>query len=389
MSVLPPRIRSLGLSTGFALWLLLTNPRPARAEGDLSYKYEDYRESGGRIAVKTDGLFASQDLGGDFHLQAEGVIDSIAGATPNGQPAPAGSDQVVLTEMHDRRKAWNTTLSRQFSGTNVALGYAHSLESDYLSNGLSLNTITDFNEKNTELLLGIAGTDDRVKVFYQAPWDKKRASDAMIGVKQLLSPRTFVTFNLSWERQSGYLSDPYKLVQKSVEVAPGIFLPFTYAENRPPKRTKWVFLGALNHAFPSLNAAVDASYRFYHDSYDTYAHTVELKWLQRIGSHVILEPELRGYDQTKARFYHYNLDTTGIQPVGNVPLPDGPFYSSDHRLSALRTYTYGLKLTVTLSSTIRGDVALEKYEMRGKDGITPQSAYPQATILNTGFTISW
>jgi hypothetical protein len=388
MSVLP-RIRSVGLGTGFSLWLLLTNPRPARAEGAAGYKYEDYRESGGRIGVKTDGIFVSQDLGADLHVQAEGVIDAIAGATPNGQPAPAGSDQVVLTEMHDRRKAWNVTFSRQLAGTNVALGYAHSLESDYLSNGLSLNTITDYNEKNTELLLGIAGTDDRVKVFYQTPWDKKHAVDAMIGIKQLLSPRTFVTFNLSWERQSGYLSDPYKLVQKNVEVAPGVSLPFTYAENRPPKRTKWVFLAALNHAFPSLNAAIDASYRFYHDSYDTYAHTVELKWLQRLGGNVILEPELRGYDQTKARFYHYNLDLTGIQPAGNVPMPDGPYYSSDHRLSALRTYAYGLKVVVIVSSSLRGDVALEKYEMRGRDGITPPSAYPQATILNAGFTFSW
>ena len=388
MSTLP-RVRSFYLGTSFALWLLLTNPRPARAEGDLSYKYEDYSESGGRIGVKTDGIYVSQDLGPDMHVQAEGVIDAIAGATPNGQPAPAGSDQVVLTEMHDRRKAWNTTFSRQFPEINVAIGYAHSLESDYLSNGLSLNTVTDFNQKNTELLLGVAGTDDRVKVFYQAPWVPKRASDAMVGVKQLLSPLTFVTFNLSWERQSGYLSDPYKLVQKDAEVAPGIFLPFTYAENRPPKRTKWVFFAALNHAFPGLNAALDASYRFYHDSFDTYAQTVELTWLQRLGSHLILQPELRGYDQTKARFYHYNLDTTGIQPVGNVPLPDGPFYSSDHRLSALRTYSYGMKVFWTITGQLRADVAFEKYEMRGKDGITPQSAYPQAKIVNAGFTFSW
>jgi len=384
-----PCSRSLHLKAGLAGWLAFMTPRALRAENAASFKYEDYRESGGRIAVKTDGLYVSQDLGPDMHLTAEGVIDAIAGATPNGQPAPAGSDQVVLTEMHDRRKAWNTTLSRQFPRINVALGYAHSLESDYLSNGLSLNTVTDFNEKNTELLVGVAGTDDSVKVFYQAPWVKKRASDAMIGFTQLLSPRTYVTFNLSWEHQTGYLSDPYKLVQKSLEVAPGIFLPFTYSENRPPVRTKWIALVALNHSLPDLHAALDASYRFYHDTYDTYAQTIELKWLQRIGADVILEPELRGYDQTKARFYHYNLDQTGLLPTGGAPHTDGPFYSSDHRLSALRTYTYGLKVVWTPAPTVRLDVALEKYEMRGKDGITPQSAYPQATILNAGLTLSW
>ena len=384
-----PWSRSLHLKAGLAGWLAFMTPRLLRAENAVSFKYEDYREASGRIAVQTDGLFVSTDLGTDMHLTAEGVIDAIAGATPNGQPAPAGSDQVVLTEMHDRRKAWNTTLSRQFQRTNVALGYAHSLESDYLSNGLSLNTVTDFNDKNTELLIGVAGTDDSVKVLYQDPWVSKRASDAMIGFTQLLSPRTMLTFNLSWELQRGYLNDPYKLVQKNIEVAPGIFLPFTYSENRPADRTKWIVLVAVNHALPDLHAAIDATYRFYHDSFDTAAHTIELKWLQRIGAHFLLEPELRGYDQTKASFYYYNLSLTDINPTGGAPHPEGPFYSSDHRLSALRTYTYGMKLVWTPSTTVKLDVALEKYEMRGKDGITPQSAYPQATILNAGLTVAW
>ena len=37
---------------------------------------------------------------------------------------------------------------------NVALGFGNSRESDYVSNGYSINTLTDFNQKNTTLLLG-------------------------------------------------------------------------------------------------------------------------------------------------------------------------------------------------------------------------------------------
>lgn len=364
-------------------------PRLMRGDNSFSYKYEDYSEAGGRMDIKTDGALVSQDLSPDMHFQAEGVIDAIAGATPNGQPAPAGSDQVVLTEMHDRRKAWNAALSRQFSGTDVSIEYAHSLESDYLSNGASLDTKTDFNDKNTELLLGLAGTDDRVKVFYQSSWVVKRSKSAVLGVTQLLSPLTSLTANISWDRDTGYLSDPYKLVQKSVEVAPGIFLPFTYSENRPDLRNKWVVLLDLNHAVPSLKGAVDGSYRFYHDTYGTDAHTIELSWIQKIGRGFYLEPELRGYQQSAASFYHYQLDSTSIIPTGGAPNPHGPFYSSDYRLSNMRTYTYGLKGVWNVTAAVRLDFKMEEYVMRGADGVTPQSAYPRARIVNAGLTLSW
>lgn len=164
---------SLFLSIGFASALVLLSPRTARAESSASYKYEDYRESDGRIAVKTQSARVDQDIDSYTHIKVEGVIDAIAGATPNGQPAPPGSNQVVLSQMDDRRKAWDIDLSRQFQQVNIDAGFANSRESDYVSNGWSLNTLTSFNEKDTTLLAGVAGTRDEVKVFYQSAWEKK------------------------------------------------------------------------------------------------------------------------------------------------------------------------------------------------------------------------
>ncbi len=383
------RSKPLCLGSVLAGWLLLLSPRPARAEDSLSYKYEDYREGDGRIAVKTQNALVEQDLGPDMHLKVSGVIDAIAGATPNGQPAPAGSDQVVLTHLSDRRTAWNADFSRQFPVTKIDLGLAHSTESDYTSTGWSVNTLTDFNQKNTTLLAGIAGTDDNVKVFYQTPWAKKHTQDVIAGVTQLLDPRTSVTFDLTWGHASGFLSDQYKLVQKNIEVAPGVFLPFTFGENRPDQRTRWIALAALNRAFPEQHGAIEASYRFYHDTFGTDAHTVELSWLQHLGPDVILQPELRFHDQSAANFYYYRLDDTPIIPNAGAPRTQGPFYSSDYRLSALRTTLYGLKIVWTPAPHWQLDAALEQYDMRGKDGVTPQSAYPRAAIWNLGAKFSW
>ncbi len=374
------------LLAALLVWLV---PRVMRAENSVAYKYSDYRESDGRIAVQTQGAYIEKDLGTEMHLKLEGVLDAITGATPSGQPAPAGSTQVPTSQLHERRKAWNFDLSRQFPGVNVAVGFGNSRESDYVSNGWSVNTLTDFNQKNTTLLFGVAGTDDDIRVFFQTPRVKKRSNDVIIGVTQLLDPRTSVSFNLTWGRTTGYLADPYKLVQKNTELFPGVFLPLTFAENRPHERNKGIALLSLNRTYPELRGAVEVSYRYYHDTYDTDAHTLDLSWFQRVGERVIVRPSLRVYQQSAAEFYHYNLDGTSLVPFAGAPRPKGPFYSSDFRLSAFRSFNYGVKVIWNITDALAVDVALEKYEMHGRDSVTPDSAYCEAKIVTAGIKFSW
>ncbi|HWA07848.1 MAG TPA: DUF3570 domain-containing protein [Opitutaceae bacterium] len=382
--------RPPGRNGGLLLaWLLLATPRVIRAEGSVTYQYEGYVEDGGRIAVQTRSAHVEQDLGNDSKVKLDGVIDAIAGATPNGQPAPAASNQVVLVQMHERRKAWNGELSHQLARVNLSLGAANSRESDYVSTGWSVNTVTDFNQKNTTLLAGVAGTDDDVKVSFQAPYAKKRTNDVIVGASQLLDPLTSVAFNVTWGRATGYLADPYKLVQKAVEIVPGIFLNQTFAENRPGNRDKWIALASVNRSFPELRGAAEGSYRFYHDTFGTDAHTVDLAWFQKIGAHFILKPGFRFYDQTAADFYLYRLDGTPVVPANGAPRRGGPFYSSDYRLSALRSYNYALKGIWTVTDWLQVDASIESYQMRGRDGVTPQSAYPRATIKTCAVKLSW
>lgn len=371
-----------------AAFLFLLVPR-ARAEGGISYKYQDYQESGGRVGVQVHSALIEQGIGTEMRFKLSGVIDAISGATPNGQPAPAGSDQVPYSKLDERRKAWNAEFSRQFPRINVALGVANSRESDYVSTAFSVNTLTDFNQKNTTLLAGVATTDDDVRVFYQPEYTKKRTTDLIVGVTQLLDLRTSVTFNLSWGRSTGYLSDPYKAVEKRAEVIPGVFLQRTFPENRPAERTKWLALASINRAFPEANGAFEGSYRFYHDTFGTDAHTLDFAWFQKVGTKFVLRPSVRLYQQSAADFFYYRLDATNIVPTFGAPRTQGPFYSSDYRLSAMRTTTVGLKAIWRATSRLELDAAYERYEMRGRDGIVPKSAYAKADIITVGARFTW
>ncbi len=371
-----------------SLALCLARP-PARAEDSVDYKFENYREEDGRITVQTQSGSADQDIGSYMHLRLTGTIDAVSGATPTGLPAPPGTDQVNLTQIHTRRKAWSGDFSDQYRNINVDLGFAESREPDYVSDGWSINTLTDFNEKNTTLRAGVAGTYDRVEVFFEPAYLPKHTHEAIVGITQLLDPHTFVTLNFTWGRATGYLAEPHKFVQKSIEVFTNIFLLEDFGENSPDVRDSGTVFASVNHAFAAVDGAVEGSYRFYADTFGVASHTVEVRWLQHLGARLILEPVARVYQQSAAKFYYYNLDATNIIPIHVPTVGEGPFYSSDFRLSAMSNYSYGLKLVWKASNSTQLDVAYDEYDMRGRDGITPQSAYPRAGITTVGAKFIW
>jgi len=369
------------------LAMYLTRPS-AKAENSVAYKFENYREEDGRITVETQGGTVDQDVGAFGHLSLTGTIDAVAGATPTGRPAPPGSDQVVLTEIHTRRKAWSGDYAQQIQNFNIDAGFAESRESDYVSCGWSVNTLADFNEKNTTLRAGLAGTYNRVEVFFKPAYLPKRTNDAILGVTQVLDPKTSVTVNVSLGRESGYLAEPHKFVEKSIEIITNIFLQESFAENSPNAREHEAVYAAVNRAFPGARGALEGSYRFYTDTYGIVAHTAGLSWIQHLGAKWLLQPSVRYYQQTAARFYYYNLDDTSIVPV-HVPAGVAPYYSSDFRLSAERTVSYGLKATWRPADRVQFDLAYEEYVISGRDGVTPASAYPKAGITTAGVRFVW
>ncbi len=436
-----------GVATGaLLLFLALAQPRKARAEGDdVSVKLMYYQEDDDRIQVTAPTFQYQTEVTPGLTIRIDGIYNAISGATPTGAPpvarttapaastgggtvsaaprpsggggddgddayddafwrgfsatrsaadfsavtgatpsptptpapstpggsarpaaaAPAASSPagIPMAEFEDHRYAGNLEVISR-TGRHTASGlFSLSTESDYLSTGLAARDAIDFNQRNTTLLLGLAYTLDSISPANDQPDDTKDSLDGMAGITQVLGPTTLLTVNGSVGRVQGYLSDPYKVVSLNGSLVP---------ERRPDSKDKQIFLLSLGQFIRPLNGAADISYRYYSDSFGIAAHTATVEWYQKLSPRWTVSPLFRYYDQGAADFYA--VDFSGS--------PD--WYSSDYRVSALTAFGYGLKVIWMPTSRLQVDVAYERYDQQGNDGVTSQEVYPSANAVIIG-----
>jgi hypothetical protein len=179
------------------------------------------------------------------------------------------------------------------------------------------------------------------------------------------------------------LSDPYRFAQylpNNPGWPTGFFIGVP--ERRPAHRNKEIVYTSLTHYFDKVNASLEGSYRFYHDSYGVVANTVGLTWHQWLGKHFIAEPFVRLYEQSAADFY---------QVTFNGPYTTNPngYHSSDYRLSELYSTDIGLQATAIINDHIHIVAGYHRYEMHGMDGQTSSEMYSKANVYTVGVSFLW
>lgn len=285
---------------------------------------------------------------------------------------------VPLTEVHDRRTAGSLSAPITFGIHQITPSIAYSEESDYISWGGAFTYSLSLNDKNTTLNAGYAHNSDNVKDDVGV-WEDKTSDDFLLGVVQLVTPKSYFTLNLTYGTEAGYLSDPYRGVMPASN-----FLQTNpddaalLAEKRPRHRTKEIVYASWTQFITPLKASVDLGYRLFHDSSGIYSHTIDLSWHQKIGRSVVISPTFRYNYQTAAYFY-YVL----VPDFNNLP----QFYSSDYRLSQLQTFGYGISITYRIQKWVSLDASYLRYVMEGLDGVTSPSAYPSANVFSLGMRL--
>lgn len=316
----------------------LALPGIARAEIQTDYLFSHYHEgdlaadrsasgkSVERYTVDTH-LFRLATPVADHVAQLDLTYESMSGASPwwvqpdaNGKPVQVMSGASI----RDHRVAGEASYGLPLGGIDWGFRMGYSTERDY--NALHGGVEAQFTPDNKDYTLsgGIGYSADRLEPtgagdpryptrIHSA---SKNALTAYGGVSWVVGPQTTVQTALSYSRDSGFLSDPYK--QAFIVSAAN-----TVADSRPDGRQSWALSGKLRHYVGSLGGALRADYRYYHDDWKVTAHTLELGWDQTLGETWRVSPALRWYSQSQAFFY---------APYYNDFRADG-FASSDYRLS--------------------------------------------------------
>ena len=311
-------------------------------------KFLSYAEKN-RMEANAPMLWAEAPVGENFDLSAAATLDSISGASPQYVTNRSGNPVHTLTSasIRDERRAADVKLTRHFEEGSIGLAASVSSEHDYLSQSVSADARVDFNEKNTTLAFGMGETNDRIGSSTQLTLDEPRTTrDYMVGVTQLLTPVSLIQSNLTYSDGNGYFNDPYKY---TLSYLVNSRIPIMQRDTRPDGRYATAWLTRYRHYVPYFHTALLADYRYYRDSWDIRAHTLDLGLTTEIAAGLKIVPSLRYYTQSPAHFYASSFTSPG--GLG----------SSDARLSGFGAVTVALKLIYEMDARTSLDASIARY----------------------------
>lgn len=350
----------------------------------ISYYHED-----GRItAIEPVVSLRSDDGNGTQHVLGA-VFDSLSGSSPNGA-LPSSKPQTFATpsgtslgggaqtyttasgqstssaaptyvvaagqlpvdpNYQDTRVAFNASSQQPIHALDRwRYGGTLSFEHDFLSLAGNLGYSRDFNQKNTTLSAGLNEEYDLIKPIGGAPvpgsdyslFQKqgnghKNGVGLQLGVTQVMTRRWLAELNVTADRFSGYLDDPYKVV--SILDAQGDTTGYVN-EKRPGERLRRSAYLENRVAFARLTATVSG--RYMSDDWGVHSDTLEanLRWWNPDHDRY-LQPSVRWYRQSAADFYTPWIEAS----TGNYSTLE----SADSRLGAFHATTFGLKYAVKIS----------------------------------------
>lgn len=207
---------------------------------------------------------------------------------------------------------WQHKFDAFTAGIHGSFAYEASM---FFSGGYGLDVSIPFNNDNTTVGIWLQGNTDHFqeKLFtgYNNGYDTRQTISGEIWVNQVLTPKTQVNLNYHHTEQYGFLATTYQSVFiNGVE----------FAERAPDSRHRDAWTGRLKQAITDWNA-FELGYRYYHDTWDINAHTVDLRLFQYlIPKRVMLQPSYRYYTQDAAFFYAMAFPTYFVQMTSDPDL---------------------------------------------------------------------
>ncbi len=317
-------------------------PKTKLLEGDPS-----------RYEINSHQLRWVKNLDSSYTLTVGYLHEAMSGSSPwYVIPGSSGQSMQVMSgaTIREQRDQLDVSVSHTGEQFTHTLGAGYSTENDYKAvyssysgkkeSADALSTINwGFSYSNDDLSPTDALEYGRIE---SASRDSRSAS---LGLGQVINRNSVFQAGISLTQQQGFLSDPYKLVLVGQQILP---------DQRPDDRTFVSLTGRLRQYVTRSRAALQLDYRYFRDSWEIQAHTLDLAYVQPFGSAWELTPSLRYHTQKAANFYApYFLAT-----------PEHEYWSSDYRLATFGALSYRLDVSWK-SSRLRVSGGVEFYDSAG------------------------
>jgi hypothetical protein len=293
-----------------------------------------HRYQGGGVTIDGPSVLVRKKLGERFSVAANYYMDMVSSASID--------VKLSASRYEEERKQKSLSVDFLRNKTIYSAGIINSEETDYTADTAFFSLSQDmFGDLTTVSLTYKRGWNDVFRNVKLADGAKVRdptfaegvdTRGYAVGLTQVLTRNLLMSLNYEVITDEGYLNSPYRNVRYlDPNSASGFSLerevyPNTHTSNAASARFKY---------YLPYRAALDASYRFFTDTWGIDAHTVDLTYTHPAWRRWVFDGRVRFYRQNAADFYR---DLFPREQFAN-------FLARDKELSTFSSYTIGFGAT--------------------------------------------
>ncbi len=303
-----------------------------------------------RYEINSHQLRWVKNLDRSYTLTVGYLHEAMSGSSPwYVIPGSAGQSLQVMSgaTIREQRDQFDLSISHTGEQYTHALAAGYSRENDYRAVYGSYSGKKEAEDALSAINWGFSYSDDEINPtdaveFGRIESASRDSKSASLGMSQVLNRNAVLQVGATVTHQTGFLSDPYKLVLVGQQILP---------DQRPDERTQFAVSGRYRHYIEKGRAALRLDYRYFFDSWEVQAHTLELAYVQPLGDAWELTPSLRYHAQQAAEFYAPYFRQA----------PQYEYWSSDYRLATFGALIYRLDVSWK-NSRLRASAGLELYD---------------------------
>ena len=339
-------------------------------EWNFGYRHHDYKEkplsknkSAGeqlsRYDIDVNQFHIAADWNDSASISLDYQREVMSGASPWFTSKNESGD---IVQVMSGASIFDTRTDVQLKGAyNNQLGRlgavtALSNEDDYRSLSFGAELSKDFNNKLTTISIAGDFSNDDInptdsEIYPTRPdSESKHSTSFLVSLSQVINQKSMAQFSIGYIRNSGFLSDPYKLVQIGFELK---------GDSRPKRKVAKTLSVRYRYFLTELDSALHFDYRYYWNDWKVKSHTFDLNYVQPLPWETMLKLGVRLYNQDSSFFYQHFYEQERV---------DG-YYSTDYRLSEYGVVSYRLDIAKSLNN-ITLHASVMRYQSGGNKGLS-------------------